>query len=499
MDLRYLRIAMVTSVIVVFFARTSFPQDAIQYKKIKGRKASCDVGILYKKTPRGMDIDVSAIATGKGINFRKWKITDMKLNIEGNKIKAYKKETFYITKESFFHDAATLLFAAIGTQYKKQYAQQVQSGEVCPVTGDQRVAYKDKGTFAKAIDKAGMAAGLGLLTSQAKGDISAQRYTFSLDGDFTGKVCSGLGAIMIKCENEERHQKDKVEVDLAALYVTKVDFAFDYGKMSQDDLLKLGNALDDEIRVLEKKQRDHKYSDPEYKEIQKEIERLRGKRDETFKKWSERKTAWAEGHEERLTKAKDKLKKEEKYREDLKEAWEEEDRVTQEETEEIEKKAMDRYEYDLERKFGEEGTERDKYKKMAEDRRRKAEDKFEVDKETWDLYRDLSLDEIKGESRPETSERKIKVTTWDHVKEGLKGAWEAGSEDVTKATIPTTTIKVIKGMYKIMEEKANPCSVAGRHRIYEKLINEKKYTFDQTMKAHYKLEQLHLRLRGYIK
>lgn len=299
--------------IIALSAQSSFSQDGIQYKNIKIKKISCDVGILYKRTPEGMDIEVSAIATGKGIDFRTWEVTDIKLSLEGNVIRSVKSEKFYFTKQSFFQGAAPLVFAAIGAQYK-QYAYKAQSGEVCPVTGETKVTRVERGSIAKGIDKAGMAAGLGLLASQAKGEITGLKCIFGLDKVLAEKVGGGKGAIKINLENRNKHQRKNIKVDLAKLYVTKVDFPFDYDKMSQDDLLKLVNIFEDDIRALEKYQKSYRYNDPEYGKIQSKIKQIRAERDKAYKIWSERKRAWIEGQEERIADAEEKLELEDRVR-----------------------------------------------------------------------------------------------------------------------------------------------------------------------------------------
>ncbi len=289
------RVVSIVTLIIVFFTATAFAQDGIQYKSIKKGKTNCDVGILYKPTPEGMDIEVSAIATGKGIDFRLWEVTAVKLKLEGDILRPVKTEKFYFAKSSFFQGAAPLLFAAIGAQYT-QYGTQAQSGEVCPVTGEPTTTQVERGSVAKAIDKTGMSAGLGLLASQAAGEIDGLKCTFNLDQSLATKIGDGKGAVKIDLKHRDKHEKKTINIDLAKLYVTKVDFPFDYNQMSQDDLLNLVNIFEDDIKAFEQYQKSFRYSDPEYAKTQDKIKQIRDARDKAYKKWSERKKQWIEGH-----------------------------------------------------------------------------------------------------------------------------------------------------------------------------------------------------------
>jgi len=201
--------------LIVIFTITlssfAFCEDGIEYRPIPMKDAYSHLAILYKKTQDGMTINVSAIATGKGIDFRKWNIKDLKLNSFGEKIKAEKDENFYVTKESFFRLPAALVFAAIGTQYK-QYAYIAQPGHVCPVTSEEAV---EKGPIGDTIDKAGMTAGLGLLVSQAKGELTGRKFTFVLDKDMAQKVSTGTVKIELTIENPEKHLKEKTVIPLS--------------------------------------------------------------------------------------------------------------------------------------------------------------------------------------------------------------------------------------------------------------------------------------------
>ena len=42
----------------IVFAPAAYPQEEIEYKKFKLEDASCDVGVRYKKTPKGLILGV---------------------------------------------------------------------------------------------------------------------------------------------------------------------------------------------------------------------------------------------------------------------------------------------------------------------------------------------------------------------------------------------------------------------------------------------------------
>ncbi len=161
--------------------------EEVQYVDLKGDRAKCDTATLYKPTLQGMDVTAATVVTGKGADFRKWKVDDVRMNLDGEVIKPDKEEDFYIEKDSYYRGAATVTFAAIGSQYKR-HADKAQSGGVCPVTGQKKEVSDRKDTIHDGIDRAGMAAGMGLLASQARGSIPAKKVTFKLDKKQAKKI-----------------------------------------------------------------------------------------------------------------------------------------------------------------------------------------------------------------------------------------------------------------------------------------------------------------------
>ena len=246
-------------------AQPVFSQEEVQYKKFKFEKASCDVGVVYRKTKTGMDIGASAIATGKGAEFRKWDIADIRLYIDGRRIMPGKSGKFYVKKESFFRIPAAVLFAVLGTQVD--------------------VAGSD---LEQGIAKAGMAIGLGLLVLQAEGDITGERRVFNLDKELESKIEESRDSLEITLENTGMHEKESVRIGIAkapAGAVTEAEFS----GMGSDDLRGLVDTLEGEVASLEKEQGLYKYGvDAEYDEIQRKIEKLQAERGMAYKMWFEK-------------------------------------------------------------------------------------------------------------------------------------------------------------------------------------------------------------------
>lgn len=250
------------------FPSAVFPQgqqEEIEYRKFKLDRSACDTAILYRQTGKGMDIGVSAIATGKGAYFRKWKITDIKLHIGDERIKPDRSDKFYVREESFWRIPAAVLFAALGTQI--------------PVSGS---------GLEQGIAKAGMAIGLGLLVWQAKGDIGGQRSVFHLDKALERKAFDGKSFAEIRFENEDEHLQETVKIGIAKP-VFKPDNKELYADMSRVELTKLIDDLGARVKTLEDEQAPYKYGkDPEYDQLESEIENIQTQRGVAYKVWFEK-------------------------------------------------------------------------------------------------------------------------------------------------------------------------------------------------------------------
>ena len=230
-------------------------REEIEYKRFKLEKATCDAAMLYRETAKGADIGVSAIATGKGADFRKWNITDIKIHVDDERITPDRSDKFYIKEQSLFRVPAAVLFAVLGTQID--------------VGGN---------GLEQGIAKAGMAIGLGLLVLSAQGEITGQRAIFHLDKDLAQKAFSGKNFVEIRLENAEQHWQDTIKVGIAKPGF-KPDNKIIYNKMSRDELSKLIDKLGGRVDDLEKEQASYKYGvNPEYDQMQSEIEDLQTQR-----------------------------------------------------------------------------------------------------------------------------------------------------------------------------------------------------------------------------
>lgn len=149
-------------------------------------------GGVFKGEPAvGNVVDVAALSTGKGAQFRHWQPEDIVLVAEGERIKPCDEDPFYVPKESVAKDAATAVFVGLGSADS--------SGE-CHEGGG-------KGKTARAIDRAGMAAGLGLLTSQSRGDITGLRARFKIPPGRSLKDAR----VEAKLANSDTHQKMSID------------------------------------------------------------------------------------------------------------------------------------------------------------------------------------------------------------------------------------------------------------------------------------------------
>ncbi len=187
--------------------------EEVKYVDLEGDRTKCGAATLYKPTSQGMDVVVSTVVTGKGSDFRKWKICGVRMDIDGEVITPDKEEDFSIEKDSYYREAAAVTLAAIGSQCRC-CADRAQSGEVCPVTGQRKGAVERKDGVADGIDSAGMAAGMGLLASQARGSIPAKKITFKLNREQAKKVLDKKGILRVAARNETAHQEQIFKVPL---------------------------------------------------------------------------------------------------------------------------------------------------------------------------------------------------------------------------------------------------------------------------------------------
>lgn len=192
------------------------PSETVQYRKDTLEDVSTDTAIVTKDTPEGKEIDISVLPTGKSTDFRTWEVDDITLFIDGQRTKPRTKENFYVDKGSYFRGAAALVITAIGTQYRP-YAEEAESGKVCPVTGEKiEGGSSDRKTSRtdEAIDRAGVAAGMGLLASQAKGTITGKKCSFSLDKNTADKIDGKNDYARVTVINKSNNIERTVKVPL---------------------------------------------------------------------------------------------------------------------------------------------------------------------------------------------------------------------------------------------------------------------------------------------
>jgi len=261
-----MRTAVIVSTLVITVALAAaspvYSQEESQYKKFKMDNETTNVAIMYKVGADVMDVAVSAVTTGKGAEFRKWEVTDIRLRIAGEAIRPDSYGRFYVTKESIFRYPAAVLFGVIGA-----FSTYGQSGLNAGVTA------------------AGMAIGLGLLASQAKGEITGQNATFKLSSELAGKITDG-DAIEITTEDTNFHWKDVIRTGLTAPSAVAQTPLSDYSGMTKDEINAKINSMKSEIEGLETRQSSYKYGeDPEYDDIQKKIESLETERGLAYRMW----------------------------------------------------------------------------------------------------------------------------------------------------------------------------------------------------------------------
>ncbi|MCX5680484.1 MAG: hypothetical protein NTZ95_07600 [Candidatus Omnitrophica bacterium] len=241
---------------------SAYSQEESQYKKFKMDDETASVAIMYKLKPDGMDVAVSAVATGKGAEFRKWEVTDIRLRIAGEAIKPDSYGRFYVTKESIFRYPAAVLFAVIGATINTE-----GSG------------------LSQGITAVGAAIGLGLLATQAKGNIAGQNASFKLSGELAGKIGDG-DAVEITAEDKDLHLKDVIRTGLTPPSAVARTPPSDYSGMTRDDIFTKMNTMKSEIEELETRQSSYKYGEnPEYDDIQKKIESLETERGLAYRTW----------------------------------------------------------------------------------------------------------------------------------------------------------------------------------------------------------------------
>ena len=252
--------------LILISAQLSFSQEETEYKKFKFDDAFCNVGVHYKKSPQGLTVGVSAIATGKGAEFRKWNVSSIKMRIGDKRFNPDKEGKFYVTEESLFRVPAAIVFAAIG-------------------------AFGEYGgsDFNNTFSKIGVALGMGLIALQAKGEITGERCVFYIPADLASKIEEGKDNIEITIGNDDQHLEDSIKI---GLIIPAADFKsrYNFENMSENELSKKMDSLKSDIVLLDQEQSSYKYGqDPQYDAIQKKIEILETERGLAYKAWFDKK------------------------------------------------------------------------------------------------------------------------------------------------------------------------------------------------------------------
>lgn len=175
--------------------------DEHLYLEFKTESADCGTAILLKKLENGaVEADVSAMAKGKGSASRNWEVYDIKLEADGLIVRPVLSRKFYTTLDSLFKYPAAVLFGALGVM-NEQYV--TDASGVSSVQGTK---------LQRGIDKAGMAFGLGLLVTQAKGEITGLKSVFKVDAATAAGLAGPTGFVRIVIRNNRDGRTEKARV-----------------------------------------------------------------------------------------------------------------------------------------------------------------------------------------------------------------------------------------------------------------------------------------------
>ena len=184
------------------------PQVMLESKIIYVKDQGRDLGVQWAiaatpQTDGKTKYEVSTVATGFGADYRNWIPKDTELiPVGGGKPVLPELEVkTYIDKRGNLQMLAVPLFAAIGSQYVGQAGHAGDHpGTACPVTGASTGGSREHTGIHEGIDRVGMAAGMGMLASQAKGQIEGRKYTFLSDIPLTNAL------FRTRVENKKNHQ-----------------------------------------------------------------------------------------------------------------------------------------------------------------------------------------------------------------------------------------------------------------------------------------------------
>ncbi|MDP8298550.1 MAG: hypothetical protein P9L88_01400 [Candidatus Tantalella remota] len=209
-----------------FFRLYGESDNAVTTQSIKKGKTTVEVGANPTFTEDGVVIDVVAFATGKGANYRKWKITDIKMDVGGELLRTVDGDIFWVAPgEAKTRPAAVAVTAinAYAPSTSSAPEQPAQSGGACtpgqpcgpsgsstPGTQGGQPA-EEKGVQQSEADRATTAAAMGLLVTQATGEIAGRKDTFHIPKDMLKDIDPEKDYIKIKAENPNTNKTVKVK------------------------------------------------------------------------------------------------------------------------------------------------------------------------------------------------------------------------------------------------------------------------------------------------
>lgn len=172
----------------------------IMYVTNKARDFGIEWAIVATPKEGGKtQYEVSTVAKGQGADFRKWipQSTEL-IPVGGGKPELPAIETkIYIEKTGKLQMLAVPLFAALGSQYVGR------AGDAASHPGTPCSAGSDEGEHKgihEGVDRVGMAAGMGLLASQAKGQMEGRKYTFLSDIPLSNAL------FRTRVQNKDKHE-----------------------------------------------------------------------------------------------------------------------------------------------------------------------------------------------------------------------------------------------------------------------------------------------------
>ncbi|MBI4354799.1 MAG: hypothetical protein HY595_06130 [Candidatus Omnitrophica bacterium] len=171
-------------------------------------RAACEedpcAGKAEAKAGAPMRLETSVLSTGSDVHGRNWVPENPMLRVGKERLKPCQTEPFYATKEATTNAAAVVL-AAISDDYADDAkAAEASKGASCHASGGDREAKRDSPQ-----ERAAKAAAIGLLASQAKGQIEGLRATF----DVTGKEDRLQNAVLeADVVNEVTQRRERLRV-----------------------------------------------------------------------------------------------------------------------------------------------------------------------------------------------------------------------------------------------------------------------------------------------